>query len=177
MAEEEKEIEEIEEDIGGEDGEESEDGAPKKSNKKLLIILVIVILGLGGGGFAIFSGILDSGSGSGHSEEEENLLKSAVIYLDIDEFLVNLNNNNGQVNFLKMTVTFELPNLKTQSAVESNMPRIRDSLQVYLRELRSSDLQGSTGIHRLREELLLRVNKIIQPLEVTDILFKEIMVQ
>ena len=99
------------------------------------------------------------------------------MYFDLDEFLVNLNNPGKQVSLLKMSVTLELPNLKTKQTVEANMPRIRDSFQVYLRELRSGDLQGSAGLHRLREELLLRINKIISPDSISDILFKEIIVQ
>ena len=105
------------------------------------------------------------------------MLKPQIVYYDLEEFLVNLNNPVRQVSFLKMTVTLELPNLASKSSVESKMPRVRDSFQVYLRELRNSDLQGSAGIQRLREELLLRINKVLAPDKVTDILFKEIIVQ
>jgi flagellar FliL protein len=57
------------------------------------------------------------------------------------------------------------------------MPRVEDSLQVYVRELRASDLEGSAGIYRLREELLRRVNYAVYPVKVDAVLFKEFIVQ
>ena len=57
------------------------------------------------------------------------------------------------------------------------LPRIVDNFQVYLRELRIEDLQGSAGLQRLREELLLRVNASTKTAKVRDVLFKEMLVQ
>lgn len=36
---------------------------------------------------------------------------------------------------------------------------------------------GSTGLYRLKDEPLLRINKVVYPGQVQDILFKEILVQ
>ena len=49
--------------------------------------------------------------------------------------------------------------------------------QVVLRELRASDLNGSAGLFRLKEELTRRVNNAVAPVKVSAVLFKEIMVQ
>jgi flagellar FliL protein len=57
------------------------------------------------------------------------------------------------------------------------MPRIIDNFHVYLRELRAEDLRGSAGLYRLREELLIRVQAIADPVVVRDVLFKEVLVQ
>ena len=57
------------------------------------------------------------------------------------------------------------------------MPRVTDIFQTYLRELRPSDLNGSAGLFRQREELTKRVNAAISPGQVTAVLFKEIVVQ
>ncbi|MFQ5467950.1 MAG: flagellar basal body-associated FliL family protein, partial [Kiloniellaceae bacterium] len=48
---------------------------------------------------------------------------------------------------------------------------------VYLRELRIQDLQGSAGLQRLREELLLRVATAAYPAQVRDVLFREMLIQ
>ena len=182
---EEKEAEEPEEGAegeGAEDGEGEEgaegEGAPKKSSKKRIIILLAILFILLGGmaGALVYLGVIDIG-GSSEEEEAKKALLPQTIFYDLDEFLVNLNNPGRQISFLKMTVTLELPNAASRSEIESNLPRVRDSFQVYLRELRNSDLQGSAGLHRLREELLLRINKIIAPEQAKDILFKEIVVQ
>jgi flagellar FliL protein len=57
------------------------------------------------------------------------------------------------------------------------MPRIEDTFQVYMRELRPSDLAGSAGLYRLREELLRRVNVAIHPARAEAVLFKDVIVQ
>lgn len=187
--EEEKEGEEKAEGGEGAEGAEGAEGEGKKSKfskKKLIIIIIITVLLLGGGGAAFFL-LGDKMMHSGGEEEKEVILDedgnpieidpSKAFYIDLEEFLINLNTGGKQISFLKMTVTLELKSFKDKPAVESNIPRIRDAFQIYLRELRPSDLQGSAGIHRLREELLLRINKSINPAKVTDILFKEIIVQ
>ena len=100
-----------------------------------------------------------------------------VAYYNLPEFLVNLNTGGKQTSFIKMKVTLETPTDGDLDAIDSYMPRITDSFNTYLREMRSSDLAGSAGLYRLREELLLRVNKTIYPSKVNDILFRELIIQ
>jgi flagellar FliL protein len=61
--------------------------------------------------------------------------------------------------------------------MDANKPRIQDTFNTYLRELRPADIQGSEGIYRLRSELLARMNSTIEEGAVKDILFGEIIVQ
>jgi flagellar FliL protein len=158
------------------EGEGTEEGAaPKKSKKKLIMIaaIAVIVLAAGGGGAFFF---LKGGKKEEAKTSDPNLIEKTA-YFDLDEFLVNLNNPGSQVSFLKTIITLEVPNQATLTEVQSKMPRIRDAFQVYLRELRNSDLQGSAGLQRLRSELLLRINEILEDTKVTDILFKEIIVQ
>ena len=55
--------------------------------------------------------------------------------------------------------------------------KVMDAFQTYLRELRPTDLDGSAGLYRLKEELTRRVNAAVAPNRVTAVLFKEIVVQ
>ncbi len=57
------------------------------------------------------------------------------------------------------------------------MPRVLDAFQVYLRELRATDLEGSAGIFRLKEELVRRVNLAVHPAAIDSVAFNEIIVQ
>jgi flagellar basal body-associated protein FliL len=52
---------------------------------------------------------------------------------------------------------------------------IKDSIIVFLREIRSSDLASSGGSMMLKTELLKRINKIMYPIILKDILFREIL--
>ena len=80
-------------------------------------------------------------------------------------------------NFLKISLSLELDDANDIPRVEAVLPRIVDAFQSYLRELRPEDLRGSSGMYRLREELLARVNASAQPAKVNDVLFKEMLVQ
>lgn len=101
-----------------------------------------------------------------------------VVYYNLPEFLVNLDTTSKQTSFIKMKVTLEAPSDGDNAeAIDGRLPRIIDKFNTYLRLLRTSDISGSAGLYRLREELLLQVNKEIYPGKVNDILFQEIIVQ
>ncbi|MDB2414749.1 flagellar basal body-associated FliL family protein [Rickettsiales bacterium] len=187
--EEENQENEEDEDIEGDgDGDEGGAGAKKGGKKKIVIIVIILLLVLLGGGgaglyFMGFFGTKKVAAVVAEGEEVPEVLVNEdgvveeVVYYDMEEFVINLNVGSKTPTFLKMTVSLELPGESQIPGIEVKIPRIRDSFQVYLRELRRDDLQGSAGMYRLREELLLRINKTVYPFRVNDILFKEILVQ
>ena len=91
---------------------------------------------------------------------------------------MNLNNDDGSAAaFMKLTIALEVANEEVMTEIQPRMAKVVDAFQVYLRELRKSDLEGSAGIYRLKEELRRRVNIAIFPQQVDSILFKEILVQ
>ncbi|RMF01940.1 MAG: flagellar basal body-associated protein FliL [Alphaproteobacteria bacterium] len=104
-------------------------------------------------------------------------LAQPKVYYDLPEMVVNLSSGDKRVQYLKLKVALEAESQTTVEALKPVMPRILDAFQLYLRELRSSDLEGSAGIFRLKEELLRRINTEIQPYKVSRVLFKEIIVQ
>lgn len=181
--------------IDDEEGEEGEGEEKVGGKRKLLFVLLAVLLLSGVGAGLYFGGVFDSGGegGEAHGEEDAHGGAHAVdahgvpvdengdplgpVYYELPEFLVNLSSTGKKVSFLKMKVTLELENELAVAKVDAKKPRIQDAVNTYLRELRTSDLAGSAGIYRLREELLLRINKSIHPEQVTDVLFSEIIVQ
>ena len=91
---------------------------------------------------------------------------------------VNLNDDGAEGDqFMKLTVAIEVADEATMTAIQPRMAKVVDAFQVYLRELRRSDLEGSAGVYRLKEELRRRVNLAVYPAQVDSILFKEILVQ
>ena len=157
------------------EGVESAEGAegeaqPKKSRKMLFIIAgAVAFVLLAGGAGAYF--MLFAGPGETHEEAEA----SAFYDYDLPPMMVNLNSDKAE--FLKLSVSLELEDESMVALVEPRIARVIDAFQVYLRELRRSDLEGSAGIYRLKEELRRRVNLAIYPAEVQGILFREILVQ
>jgi flagellar FliL protein len=81
------------------------------------------------------------------------------------------------VQYLKVKVVLEVKEEKQAEMVRPTLPRVTDIFQTYMRELRPSDLSGSAGLFRLKEELTRRVNTVVSPGQVSAVLFKEVVVQ
>ena len=161
------------------DGEEGKAApAKRKLPFKLIIIAVAGVVGLGVIGGAYHFLFAGHGKGEAVAAAEAPLAKP-VVFLDLPDVLVNLSAGNGseRTQYLKVKVTLELPNEATSAQVQPLMPRLMDAFQTYLRELRPSDLDGSAGLYRLKEELTRRVNAAIAPSRINAVLFKEIVVQ
>ena len=196
--------EDLEEDFDMDGGsDESGDGSGKKSSiKKILIIVLPILLLLGTGAGLYFSGILDGLLGKKHdapaaaAHDEHGAapadahgdhgappaaagpkVAGPVVFMDLPEMLVNLQSSTRKQAYLKLRVALELEGATDTPRVEQMMPRIVDSFQVYLRELRVEDLQGAAGMHLLREELLTRVTAAVKPVKVNDVLFREMLIQ
>lgn len=142
------------------------------SRKKLLMFGLPVLVLLGGGAGAYATGYIGHGPG-----EAQEAPPPVVLYYDIPEMVVNLSAVDKRAQFLKMRIALETEERATLDALPVVMPRIQDTFQLYLRELRASDLDGSAGLFRLKEELLRRINMEIHPRRVTRVLFKEIIIQ
>lgn len=167
---------------------EIEDSASaKKGIPKLFIIIgaAAVVVLLAGAGLFMF---LSAGSApaedaaahgeaaDGHGADGHGAAASTFIF-NLPPMMVNLNNAEGTGAVMRLTVALEVANQEMMTAIQPGMAKVIDSFQVYLRELRRSDLEGSAGVYRLKEELLRRVNVAIYPNRVESILFKEILVQ
>ncbi|MCZ4272707.1 flagellar basal body-associated FliL family protein [Maritalea porphyrae] len=153
---------------------EGEEGEKKKGPPLMIIIGAAVVLLLGGGAAYFF---LFSGGGETTASENTEVVRQTYFY-DLPIISVNLNSKGESKDmFLKVAVSLELADEAMVPNVETLMPRVLDTFQVYLREMRKSDLEGSGGIYRLKEELRRRVNLALFPTQVESIVFKEILVQ
>lgn len=168
---------------------DTEEEPGSRSGKKLgLIIGLVVLLLCGGIGAAYFLGMFDALTGAGTentaesapaTDEHGNPVPAAKItYYQLPEFLVNLSSSTNQTSFIKMKVTLELPSEQDMLIAQERLPRLQDTFNTYLRDLRPSDLAGTAGMYRLKEELLARSNQILSPeARVNHILFTEILIQ
>jgi flagellar FliL protein len=159
--------------------EAAEEGgaAAAKGKKKLPLKLIIMAVGglvvLGGGGFGAYSFF-----GASHEEKPKAAEIKPAIFVDLPDVLVNLSNaGTDRTQYLKVKIVLEVPDQAIVTQIQPLMPRVMDAFQTYLRELRPTDLDGSAGLYRLKEELTRRVNASVSPNHITAVLFKEIIVQ
>lgn len=167
------------------DLEEGEDddlaaGLDKKrfSGKKIVLfgIIGLIVIGGGAGGAWYFLGG-DDPAADGELHAEAVIAEDPLVFYDLPEMLVNLNTGGRKPSYLKVQIALEMDDAGAIAEIERKLPRVVDNFQVYLRELRVEDLDGSAGMFRLKEELLRRVNLSVAPTRVNDILFKEMLIQ
>lgn len=151
--------------------------APAKAGGKKKLIMVVagalLLTGAGVGGFMFLKGK------GADTEKSAAAAKKKTVFLDLPEMTVNLAGAPGQERpvYLKLKVSLELEDQKTVAEIQPLMPRVVDNFQIFLRELRPTDLEGSAGLYRLKEELVRRVNAAVYPARVEAILFKDLLVQ
>jgi flagellar protein FliL len=159
------------------EGADAEEAAKTASGRpavplKLIAIAAACVVGLGSaaGGAYYFLGSRSEAAPAGKIKPP--------VFFDMPEVLVNLSSSGSdRTQYLKVKVVLELPDEAMKAQITPLMPRLMDTFQTYLRELRATDLDGSAGLYRLKEELTRRVNAAIAPDRINAVLFKEIVVQ
>lgn len=167
------------------DNDQTDDGAPEaaeaatapKSRGKLrsgLMIALAVAL-LAGGGAGAYMYFSKQKSAASHAAEAK---APPPVFVDVPEILVNLAGAAGErVHYLKVKAVLEVKGEPQAGQVKPVLPRVVDLFQTYLRELRPSDLHGSMGLFRLKEELTRRANAAVSPGQINAVLFKEVVIQ
>jgi flagellar FliL protein len=159
-----------------EGGADTNEVAAQPKSKFKLIVMIVGVLAVLGGGAATYFLFFRGGHDDEHHAEAAKV--KPPVFVEVPDMLVNLTGNPGErVQYLKVKVVLELKEEKQIEEIKPSMPRVTDIFQTYMRELRASDLNGSAGLFRLKEELTRRVNNAVAPVKVSAVLFKEIMVQ
>lgn len=189
---------------GSAEGEDGAAAGKKKLPLKMLIIAgAAAVLVLGGGGGAAFMFMkpkpaAEAGAHGGHEKPKKPKKKEGghggggekpeagaatvkegpdgVVFYTLPDIVVNMQTADGRPTFLKLKLTFELPDEEAADVLNPNMPRLQDMLQTFLRELRPEDLQGSQGSYQLRLEILRRVNLVAAPTKVNAVLIEEMLI-
>ena len=155
-------------------GADGTEAAPAKKGKLKLIIAAIGFIAILGGGAGWFFLM------RGHGEEvhAEAPPPKPPSFIEVPDMMVNLVGAPGErVQYLKVKLVLEIKEEKQVELIKPALPRVTDLFQTYMRELRPTDLNGSAGLFRLKEELTKRVNAAVSPNQVSAVLFKEIVVQ
>ncbi len=180
----------------------SSEKSTKGGKKKLLLIAALALIALAGAaGAAYFLGVFAAGpseaeahanddmeaasdhggdnkQASSHGAYEQAAMQpKGPVFLDIPDVIVNLTSDDSRMRFLKIKVALEVGEEPAAMRIAGLMPRVLDSFQLYLRSLTVDELRGSSGLQRVKEELIARVNLAIHPDRVDDLLIKEMLVQ
>jgi flagellar FliL protein len=155
--------------------------AEKPKSNAMMIIIIIVVLLMGGVAAFLFLTPMGKKMIGKHEDpaHQEAVAPKDLVFFPMPELLVNLATAQKvkKPPFLRLVLKLELGNPEDLKNIELVKPRIIDQFQIFLRELRAEDLQGSAGLQRLREELLSRANSVSAPIKIRDVLFEVMLIQ
>lgn len=173
------------EDFEGENEDLTEGLEAKKTSGKKIVIIVagIVIIALIGWGAMMFLGSddkpIDGADGVlVEGEPTETASDGALLpaYHKIENLVVNLDTGGRGIVLLRISVSLELEREGDRVAIEAVMPAITNDFIIYLKSLRPDDFEGTKGLTRIQEELMVRINQTIAPKRIRRILFEDFLI-
>jgi flagellar FliL protein len=142
-----------------------------KNHHKVTILALLVCVFIGG--FLFFKSLRSQAV-----QVQSNDYSNKVMFVPLNEMTINLKNSkDNNTTWLRFKVVLEVKGKNNYDSVSQLTPKIVDIFQTYLKELRQSDLDGSFGIYKIKNEMMMRINTIIYPAAINAILFQEIIVQ
>ncbi len=153
-------------------------GSGGPSRRRLIMLAGLGAAGIaaaGAGGYVVLgrSGGLSVGLGRGAAPAAAAAAKPVDV--DIPEMTVTLP-NGGHPRQLRIRLTLEVARPPQGPAAAILTPRLYDALVTYLRTLTDADLDGGLAIERLRGDLFRRVDLVLGPGVLRDVLITGLLV-
>jgi flagellar FliL protein len=154
------------------------------SNKLLVLLigaLMVLMLGMGGGLFMMWTKIsaLNTASVANASNDpnlEETIEHPLGPIFSLDTFIVNLADKGGN-RYLRVTMDLELGNSELEAEITKRLPQVRDSILMILPTKRFEDISTVQGKTTLRDQIMETINGFLAQGKITNIFFKEFVVQ
>ena len=155
----------------------------------MIVAAALVSLGLGAGGAIFFSGSHSASPPAAPVVSEAEAMAAAEAagqkqasdsykerLFALEPLVVNVT-GDGYSRFLKLRVELEANDVELKSELEARLPQVRDALIVLLSSKQLSDITDFEGKALLKEDILERVNDLLETGDVKSILFTEFVVQ
>ena len=172
------------------EGTEEASSGGGKGGMVMIIVAALISLGLGAGGAFFFASTQQAPPPPTPQETieaelaaEKMAAKQRAMTEDfkerlygMDPFVVNVT-GDGYNRFLKLRVELEANDTDLKEELDARLPQVRDALIVLLSSKQLSDITDFEGKALLKEDILERVNDLLDGGQVRSVLFTEFVVQ
>ena len=139
--------------------EKTEEAVVKKKSPLMLIIIAVLVLAGGGGAAYYFMADDSSSPKSEESKKASEKEKTPEVFIPLESFTVNLlPDNDGQQQFLQVSMSLQVPTEHDVEKLKSRMPEVRNRVLFVLSSKKPSDITSSEGKAQLIEEIMKQVN-------------------
>ena len=146
---------------------------PKRRGKKLFLLVGVVVVLAGGAGAAwqFVPGVAERARAlTGHAETAAAAIAGRPTFVDLPEMAVTLP-NAGHPRQMRIKMSLELASGGVEKGTADALsPRVYDALLTYLRTLRDGEVDGGLGLDRLRADLYRRLDLVMGPGVLRDVL-------
>ena len=149
----------------------------KPARRPLFGLLLSGMLAVAGGAIGFFvvqKGYVSLGAKDGTQQPPTIGDLHGLAFVPLEPVVVALGAGDER-SHLRFRAELETPSA-ARSEVEGLKPRLIDVLNVYLRALRPEDLEDPLALHRLRAQILRRMQLVAGPDRVRDVLIMEFVV-
>ena len=147
----------------------------------LISVLMVLMIGLGGGLYMMWNklSVLNAqtmANAGNNPDQVENIDHPLGPIFSLDTFIVNLADKGGN-RYLRVTMDLELGNPEVESEINKRLPQVRDSILMILPTKRFEDISTVQGKVTLRDQIMETINGFLAQGKITNIFFKEFVVQ
>lgn len=148
------------------------EGSTRKSLKLPVIAGFLLAIATGGGGFyVVYSGLLPIGESQAEQVSDSTVATPEIAFVPLDPMVISLAPQSGN-RHLRFSAQLEVE-VAQVAAVREMLPRIIDVLNTYLRAIETRDLENPAALQTLRTQILRRIQIVVGPDRVRDVLVME----
>lgn len=152
------------------------DKAEVKENSGKGLMVVLFILGLIVLGAATFGGVYLFMKTNKTVSAQQVVVEQ--IYVDLDEFTINLADEGGKRYFKgELSLGYDKSDKKVAEEITNNTVVIRDAIIFYFKGQKAEFVNDINNKEKIKEDLIEAINKELQKGKITDIRFKNMIVQ
>ena len=138
----------------------------------LALVIIITIVAIS---WVLLPRFLKTSTEAKASKIDTNISTSVSTYA-LDDFIVNLF-HPSEDRFLRIKIELGLEGQDTQKEIEKKLPKIRDSLLMLLSSKSVEEISTLQGKLILKNEIINRINSILNTGHVSEVYFTEFIIQ
>ena len=154
-------------------GKEKVEGKENGGKGLMVVLFVLGLIVLGG---ATFGGAYLFMKTNKTVSAQEVVVENA--YVDLEEFTVNLADEGGKRYFKgELSVGYDKSNKKMAEEITANTVVVRDTIIFYFKGQKADFINNINNEQKIKDDLIAAINKQLQKGKITDIRFKNMIVQ
>lgn len=143
------------------------------STKKIIIIGVFVVIAIIAIVFGVIFGLQMTNKGDG-GESELDISSKKIFQHDVGEIISNLSESKKLV---KINPTVETTDEKFLEVLTDKNYIIRNEINEIIRSKKEEEIKGSEGQKNLQKQILARLNEVFKNKVISNVYFKDFIVQ